>query len=282
MKNLKIGLIGAAFVLALSPAPAIAQNVESGFTGTTVPRCDDCATGAIPLGFTANYFGTNYTNTFISNNGYLTFNAGQGTFTPTGLGAGYTGQPIIAAFFADVDTRPANGGFTQYGTGTFNGSNAFGATWTDVGYFSQQTNLTNFFQILLVDRSDVTSGDFDIFLNYNRILWETGSASGGVGGFGGTSAAAGFNAGQGNAPGTFFELAGSRVNGALVDGGPNALVSNSNIGDAGRFVFNVRNGQVNVGAVPEPGTWAMMLLGFGAMGVSLRRRRKSSTFAQLA
>lgn len=37
------------------------------------------------------------------------------------------------------------------------------------------------------------------------------------------------------------------------------------------------------GAVPEPGTWAMMLIGFGAMGVSLRRRRKSDgRIAQVA
>lgn len=32
---------------------------------------------------------------------------------------------------------------------------------------------------------------------------------------------------------------------------------------------------VNVNAVPEPATWAMMLLGFGAMGASLRYRRRS-------
>lgn len=31
---------------------------------------------------------------------------------------------------------------------------------------------------------------------------------------------------------------------------------------------------VPTGAVPEPATWAMMLLGFGAMGVSLRRSRR--------
>lgn len=29
----------------------------------------------------------------------------------------------------------------------------------------------------------------------------------------------------------------------------------------------------NTAAVPEPGTWAMMLIGFDAMGVSMRRRR---------
>lgn len=37
-----------------------------------------------------------------------------------------------------------------------------------------------------------------------------------------------------------------------------------------------------VGAVPEPATWAMMLIGFGAIGVSLRRRRRSPTVLQAA
>ena len=32
-----------------------------------------------------------------------------------------------------------------------------------------------------------------------------------------------------------------------------------------------------VAAVPEPGTWAMMLLGFGAIGVVVRRRRQHAT-----
>jgi hypothetical protein len=36
-----------------------------------------------------------------------------------------------------------------------------------------------------------------------------------------------------------------------------------------------------VGAVPEPSTWAMMLIGFGAVGASLRRRRVSA-IAQMA
>lgn len=38
----------------------------------------------------------------------------------------------------------------------------------------------------------------------------------------------------------------------------------------------------SVPAVPEPTTWAMMLLGFGGMGVALRRRRKTVARAQLA
>jgi hypothetical protein len=35
-------------------------------------------------------------------------------------------------------------------------------------------------------------------------------------------------------------------------------------------------------AVPEPGTWAMMLLGFGAIGFSMRRRRTEQNIAQMA
>ncbi|MEO6581327.1 MAG: PEPxxWA-CTERM sorting domain-containing protein, partial [Sphingomicrobium sp.] len=36
------------------------------------------------------------------------------------------------------------------------------------------------------------------------------------------------------------------------------------------------------GAVPEPATWAMMLLGFGAIGMSMRRRRRSQNLPQVA
>ena len=35
-------------------------------------------------------------------------------------------------------------------------------------------------------------------------------------------------------------------------------------------------------AVPEPGTWAMMLLGFGAIGFAMRRRRREGALLQMA
>jgi len=36
------------------------------------------------------------------------------------------------------------------------------------------------------------------------------------------------------------------------------------------------------GAVPEPATWAMMLLGFGGIGFAMRRNRRNATLQQLA
>jgi hypothetical protein len=55
--------------------------------------------------------------------------------------------------------------------------------------------------------------------------------------------------------------------------------------DAGQYTFTVNGnnngtgtlgGTITIGqAVPEPGTWAMMLLGFGAIGFAMRRRKQA-------
>jgi len=279
----KIKAFAIATPLVLMASSALAGPVATGFDSSTLPANDDGSVSTIVSpGFTMDFFGTNYTGFFINNNGNITFNNQQNTFTPTGLGAGYSGQPIIAPFFADVDTRGAGSGLTSYGSGTYNGETAFGVTWPDVGYFSESTDKLNSFQLIITDRSDVGAGDFDIYFNYDQIQWETGGASGGSDGLGGVSAAVGFSNGTGN-PGTFAQLDGSLVNGALIDGGPDALVSHTNDGVTGQYLFQVRNGDVVIppvtGGVPEPETWALMLSGFFGAGAFLRRRRAMTATA---
>jgi hypothetical protein len=216
-----------------------------GFDANTLPGNDDGSTGAVPLGFTANFFGQRFTSAFVNNNGNLTFDQPLPVFTPFDLTT--TQRAIIAPFFADVDTSTGN--LTHYGAGTVDGHRAFGATWPKVGCFDSVTSVLDDFQVLLVDRSDVADGDFDIEFNYNQIQWETGQASGGDDACrGGSAARVGFSRGTGE-PGTFFELPGSGVPGAFLDTNRDTgLVHGSrNSTQPGRYVFPVRNGRPVVG-----------------------------------
>jgi hypothetical protein len=43
-----------------------------------------------------------------------------------------------------------------------------------------------------------------------------------------------------------------------------------------RFQYGTDVADTHFGAVPEPGTWAMMLLGFGGIGMAMRRGRKQN------
>lgn len=240
------GSIGVALVSLATMLPATIGHagapavLRAGFEDSTLAANDDGSTASVPLGFTINLFGLNYSNGFVNNNGNMTFDFAQSTFTPFSLTA--TTRVIIAPFFADVDTRVGNP--TRYGPGTVDGHPAFGATWRNVGYFSQQVDKLNRFQVVIINRSDTGAGNFDLEFNYEQIQWETGSASGGSGGFGGSSARAGYSKGTGDA-GTFFEFAGSGVPGSFLDSNPAGLRNASrDSGVLGRYLFAVRNGAV--------------------------------------
>lgn len=65
----------------------------------------------------------------------------------------------------------------------------------------------------------------------------------------------------------------------VVDDEGNEIELELNYGDSndGRNTLNsLRNQPVPINGVPEPATWAMMLLGFGGMGAVLRRRRAAA------
>jgi len=274
--NLPKALFGGLFALTVSMvsvAFADAAAIRSGFDSSTLNRNDDASTGSVAIGFDVNYFGTTYSNTFVNNNGNITFGDSLFTFTPFGL-TGATSIPIIAAFFADVDTRNFDSGVVQYGNGNVSGFNAFGVSYRNVGYFLSAADLLNSFQLLLVDRSDTGLDNFDIEFNYDQIQWETGDASGGVNGSGGTSAAVGYS----NGSDTAFQLPGSFENGALLDGGSASLIANSINSDVlGRYTFEVRGGQVQPSRpVPVPaGFLAPVVFGaWSAFSISKKNRDK--------
>lgn len=70
---------------------------------------------------------------------------------------------------------------------------------------------------------------------------------------------------------------GTLLNQALNEGGWNSIVVHGTTGGNGAYTGTLSFAP----GVPEPATWAMMLMGFGAVGFSMRRRRQPA-LAQLA
>src|SRR4029077_13580912 len=229
-----LGAFAALLAVILGPtvASASAGSMQRlpGCTTNALAANDDGSSEEVELGFPVNFEGTIYSKLFVNNNGNVTFGKSLSTYTPESIGS--LGLPIIAPFWADVDTRL--GEVTRYGTTSYEGHLAFCVERDGVGYYADHVDKLNKFELILVDRSDRAANDFDIVFNYDQIQWETGDASGGHEGVGGTAPRVGFGlAGGGSA-----ELSGSGTNGAFLDNGPAALVATTeNSTTAGRHVF---------------------------------------------
>jgi hypothetical protein len=291
-----------AVVVGVFPSVVSSQAIRPGFGTTSDGRNDDgtytapggctnsegggtCPGTAVNVGFTGNFSGTTFSSVFLNTNGNATINGPQSTFTPFSLVDGGI-NPIFAPFFADVDTRNPASAVMTFGSGSVDGHTALGIDWLGVGYFEENADKLDVFQLMLIDRGDTGAGNFDFEFNYGNMLWETGDASGGSGGFGGECAAVGYSNGSSGASNRSFELPGSHTCGALIDGGADALNTHDLNSDVlGRYVFSVRGGEVvttttttpppptSTTTTPEPGTYGLVLTGLALLAIAARNRK---------
>ncbi|MGB3636421.1 MAG: PEP-CTERM sorting domain-containing protein [Rivularia sp. (in: cyanobacteria)] len=245
LKKLSMVAVGAVFIAIGTANNAQAAGIildgfggDAGFGDLALPRNDDGSSNQLNLPFGINFFGNNFDNFFINNNGNLTFRNALSSFTPQPFPL--SNQPIIAPYWADVDTRCASCGEVYVASPN---SDTVVVTWDNVGYFSVNSDKTNSFQTVLRNRQDTGAGNFDIEYRYGQLEWTTGDASGGTNGLGGTPAQAGFDAGDLT---NFFTLPGSFTDEVL------ELQNTSNLPEPvpGVWSFAVRNGELP-GSSPE-------------------------------
>ncbi|KAM8927032.1 alpha-tectorin-like [Pelodytes ibericus] len=216
---------------------------------------DDGGSDKIHLPHVIKYFGQNFRDIYVNNNGAVSFREPVTQYTPDSFPIPNT--HLMAPFWADVDNEL--GGWVYYGERKdeetlqtisddinsyyenlhFKALWCFLVTWDRVAYYgSESKSRVNTFQLVLC-----TDGHrcFSMF-NYGELQWTTGTASGGdpKTGLGGTAAQAGFNTKD-----YHFNIPFSRTPHVI------NLKSTSNVDVPGRWVFQVDDFKVPGGCVME-------------------------------
>jgi hypothetical protein len=204
---------------------------------------DDGSTISMPLPFGFNFYGDTMHNVFINNNGNISFSGPYSIFTAYSFPN--NAFNMIAPFWSDVDTRGViydtiNGQLVPQGKVMYKMTpTALIVKWENVGYFSMQNDKLNTFQLIITDGNDpLVPGGNNVSFCYGDMQWTTGSASGGINGFGGSPSTVGINKGDAI---NYFQITQNDHDSTDYDGGYNNPDGVSYL-DNKSFYFNTNTG----------------------------------------
>jgi hypothetical protein len=198
---------------------------------TALPRNDDGSYGPIALPFDFHLYGTVYNQAWINTNGNLTFAGPYSRFSSLGFPSV---EPMVAPFWADVDTRNPASGLIYYKLSATN----LIVTWDKVGYYGQMADKLNAFQAIIGSDTDMLLGPGqNVSLRYDDMQWTTGSASGGASGFSGVPSTVGVNNGNNV---DYVQVGRFNLNNSDYDG-PGGAYDGVNYLDGQCFGINVSN-----------------------------------------
>jgi hypothetical protein len=119
----------------------------AGFGTNVVPTGDDGSSSEIDLRplFPAglSFDGVRYLSLWVNINGNVSFNGPLPNYTPTAFPG--APQPMVAAWWADVDTRPVDPPLAGEGIYWHLGASELVVTWNLVGYFDLHRDRRNSF-----------------------------------------------------------------------------------------------------------------------------------------
>jgi len=126
-------------------APFNLRDVST--SGTALVLQDDQVSAAVPLPFAFNFYGINYTEVFVSSNGFITFTTGtdNGCCSGRAFPAADDYDNIIAGFWEDLN--PSRGGDIRYETIGTSGNREFVIGFYEVPHYPNTFPVT--FEIIL-------------------------------------------------------------------------------------------------------------------------------------
>jgi hypothetical protein len=134
--------------MSYSPDDTIAYNFEDiSATGTPFSLADDEVSGALPLGFSFNYYGVDYTYAYASSNGFLTVLSGQYNGCCSGQAFPTPGDPdgVIAGWWEDLN--PSLGGSLYYQTLGVAPDRYFIVQYTDIQHYGGGNPITKQYKL---------------------------------------------------------------------------------------------------------------------------------------